>query len=71
MVPNGKLLGKYMGDKYPLEDALAAREAAAAASAKDGPGGRLFGSDYEYRKDPLKDNATFSFEGGRGNKAHT
>ena len=47
-MPNGKLLGKLMGDEYPLEDAWAARKAAAHG---DGPGGRFLGNDYEYTRD--------------------
>jgi len=33
LVPNGKLLGKYLGDRYPAEEAM---ERAAAARAKMG-----------------------------------
>lgn len=46
LVPNGKLIGKMLGDQYPLEDALAAQRAA--KEGKDGPGGRFLGNDYDY-----------------------
>ena len=45
-MPNGKLIGKMLGDQYPLEDALAAQRAA--KEGKDGPGGRFLGNDYDY-----------------------
>ena len=57
LVPNGKLIGKQLGDKYPYEEALAKaklekqnQEPFEAAEEPDGPGGRLYGSDYEYHK---------------------
>ena len=43
LVPNGKLLGKYMGDRYPAEEALAAAKAAAEARGERG--------SYYYEKD--------------------
>ena len=46
LVPNGKLIGKMLGDQYPLEDALAAQRAA--KEGRDGPGGRFLGNDYDY-----------------------
>ena len=57
LVPNGKLLGKQLGDKYPYEEALAKAKLEKSAQGAieneqepDGPGGRLYGSDYEYHK---------------------
>ena len=51
MVPNGKLLGKQLGDRYPGEEALErAKEKVKAWESTDqqwderqGPGGRLYG----------------------------
>ena len=58
LVPNGKLLGKQFGDKYPYEEALAKaklekqnQEQLEISEEPDGPGGRLYGSDYEYHKE--------------------
>lgn len=58
LVPNGKLLGKQFGDKYPYEEALAKaklekqnQEPLETPEEPDGPGGRLYGSDYEYHKE--------------------
>ena len=58
LVPNGKLLGKQFGDKYPYEEALAKaklekqnQESLETSEEPDGPGGRLYGSDYEYHKE--------------------
>ena len=54
LVPNGKLIGKMLGDQYPQEDAWAARRAA-----RDGPGGRFLGNEYEYdRKETVGLNMT-------------
>ena len=57
LVPNGKLLGKQFGDKYPYEEALAnaklekeEQEEIERMEEPGGPGGRLYGSDYEYHK---------------------
>ena len=36
MVPNGKLIGKHLGDRYPREDMLLQEHT-------NGPGGRLSG----------------------------
>ena len=67
LVPNGKLLGKQLGDKYPYEEALAkskleksAQEELEKAQEPDGPGGRLYGSDYEYHKTMAKLSANTS-----------
>ena len=67
LVPNGKLLGKKLGDKYPFEEALAnaqlekeEREQLEKIQEPDGPGGRLYGSDYEYHETIEKlSNSTF------------
>ena len=57
LVPNGKLIGKKLGDKYPYEDALAKAKLEQAQQEEfenmqepNSPGGRLSGSDYEYHK---------------------
>ena len=57
LVPNGKLIGKRLGDKYPYEDALAKAKLEQAQQEEfenmqepNSPGGRLSGSDYEYHK---------------------
>jgi solute carrier family 45 protein 1/2/4 len=69
LVPNGKLLGKQFGDKYPYEEALAKAKLEKLAHGEmentqehDGPGGRLYGSDYEYDKTmaTLSANTTYT-----------
>ena len=58
-------MGKQLGDKYPYEDALARAKlenrmgnehfgTAGEQPDEDGPGGRLYGSDYEYHKNMAK-----------------
>ena len=64
LVPNGKLLGKQLGDKYPYEEALAKarlekEEHEQIEKMHDGPGGRLYGSDYEYEKE-MANSSSFS-----------
>ena len=63
-MPNGKLLGKQLGDKYPYEEALAKKarqDQLEITQEPDGPGGRLYGSDYEYQKTMAKwDNSSLS-----------
>ena len=66
LVPNGKLLGKQLGDKYPYEEALAnaklekeEQEQIEKMQEPDGPGGRLYGSDYEHDKE-MATSANFS-----------
>ena len=55
-MPNGKLIGKKLGDRYPGEEALAAAKAEAGIRARwdiedyeevEGPGGRLYGYGQE------------------------
>ena len=55
------MLGKQLGDKYPYEEALAnaklekeEQEQIERMQEPDGPGGRLYGSDYEYDKELAK-----------------
>ena len=67
LVPNGKLLGKKLGDSYPYEEALAKAKLDSAQQEDlqrmqepDGPGGRLYGSDDEYHNTMAKLSANSS-----------
>ncbi len=51
-MPNGKLIGKQLGDQYPREDSL--RNKNKYIDDEDAPGGRLGGLKYDnYTTDPL------------------
>jgi len=64
LVPNGKLLGQYLGDRYPAEEAM--QRAASGGIVRDdrwwddederdgGPGGRFYGYGQEDRETKLR-----------------
>ena len=43
LVPNGKWMGKQLGDRYPAEEALESLNRNEEFESHEGPGGRMFG----------------------------